>query len=527
MNLSKVVIKIKDFISNQEKVLILLLFLFFCVYSTIIFKNGLIFNSPDENANYFFANLFNQTNSFIYDTQTNTDIVHPRSMTVIDNKIVPQSFLGLPFIYGIIAKVFSSSIIIFLTPLFAVISIWFFYQISKKIFDTKVAFISSLLLLVHPAFIYYTSRSMFHNILFVTFFIVGLYFLVVKKISNLNIFLASLFISLALFVRTSEAPWVFLILLILYILNFKKIDFKKIIIFCFTGLFILIIILFLNQITYGDPLASGYNSKIIKDEIIKTSVGVSRKKIIYNLIANWWNYSVAIFWWLSIPTFLGVILNIKKYKELSVNKKIYLLLFFTGFVYLILYYGNWNFNDTPDPTKITVGTSYVRYWLPIFIFSLPFLAQALIYLADNFTHNKIKKISILVVITFILSYSLAYTYFISDEALAKQTLVNYKEIKNKVLNLTENNSIIVASYFDKLFFPERLVIENIDEERDKRLNEISKLLDKNRLIYYYSWQSDTDINYLNEKVLSKYQLELANPIVIETEQRLFKIIKRL
>ena len=35
--------------------------------------------------------------------------------------------------------------------------------------------------------------------------------------------------------------------------------------------------------------------------------------------------------------------------------------------WLLVVYGSWWFSDNPDPTAITLGSSYVRYFLPLYI----------------------------------------------------------------------------------------------------------------------------------------------------------------
>ncbi|MFH1564971.1 MAG: glycosyltransferase family 39 protein [bacterium] len=521
-------------IKHNKKILIILAIFFVFVYSFLAFRAGTIFNSPDENANYFFANLFARESRLDYPLKENSDIIHPRSMAVADQKIVPQSFLGMPLIYGFLGKIFGSNAIIFFTPIIAAISVLFFYEIIKKIFDEKIAFLSSVLVFINPAFWYYSTHSMYHNVLFASLLIMGIYFFV-KNNSNAqnkkqcaNIILGSIFIGLSLMARYSEIPWVVLILIILYFFNKDKIS-KKQAIICFLILFVLSIpIFFLNNKLYGNPLSNGYSSigKSIDTNSISASIRSSLllntlRVAVLNIFRNSWNYGIYLFWWLSLPTCFGIFLLLKNYKKLESKQKKYLIAFLIGSVYLILYYGSWSFHDNPDPTKITIGTSYARYWLPIYIFSMPFLSMLLLKIKQK---RMAKSNAIfLCVLALLISYNVLFVFKLTDESIGRNVLGQYAEIKNAVLNLTENNSIIIAGYYDKLFFPDRLVIENIDEERDKRLNEISKLLEKKRPIYYYSWNSDQDILYLN-KILNKYKLNLTNAKKIREGERLFDVV---
>lgn len=516
-------------IKRNRTTLIIAAIFFIFAYSFLAFRSGRIFNSPDENANYFFANLFAAESRLDYPLAENNDILHPRSMTVVGQKIVPQSFLGMPLIYGALGKIFGSNAIIFFTPIIAAINVLFFYEIIKKIFDEKIAFLSGILVFIHPAFWYYSTHSMYHNVLFVSFLIAGIYFFVCdfnifgnKKNQYINIILGSLFIGLSLICRYSEAPWIFLILIILYFLNKNKINLKQIAVCFFIFFIFLFLILFLNNKLYGSPFSSGYNSiaGAQADAITASVKNSSPLRFIFNIFVNFWNYGIYIFWWLSLPACFGFFLLLKKYKNLESKQKKYLAVFFAGFIYLIIYYGSWSFHDNPDPAKITIGTSYVRYWLPIYIFSTPFLAVLLLKIKQKKTAKN--SIIFLCALAFLISCNFLFVFKLTDESVGRNVLGQYAEIKNAVLNLTENNSIIIAGYYDKLFFPDRLVIENIDEERDKRLEEIKKLLEKNYPVYYYSWNSDDDILYLN-KILSKYNLSLDNSKKIREGERLFQV----
>ncbi|MFH1187887.1 MAG: hypothetical protein V1688_03435, partial [bacterium] len=401
------------------------------------------------------------------------------------------------------------------------------------------------LVFIHPAFWYYSTHSMYHNVLFVSFLIMGVYFFIGnsaiaagrfngaleptrgdcatqnKKKQRINIILGSIFIALSLMTRYSEAPWVFLVLGILYFLNKSKINLKQMAVCLFIFFILSLPIFFLNNKLYGNSFSSGYKSISHSIDVSAITAPTNNSSslralcvIVLNIFRNSWNYGIYIFWWLSLPTCLGVFLILKNYKKLENKQKKYLIAFLVGFVYLVIYYGSWTFHDNPDPAKITIGTSYVRYWLPIYIFSTPFLA---VFLA------KLKRNTILFcALALLTSYNILFVFKLTDESIGRNVLGEYAEIKNAVLNLTENNSIIIAGYYDKLFFPDRMVIENIGEERDKRLEEIKKLLEKNYPIYYYSWNSDEDILYLN-KILSKYNLSLTNAKKIREGERLFQV----
>ncbi|MCX6800389.1 MAG: glycosyltransferase family 39 protein, partial [Candidatus Falkowbacteria bacterium] len=232
----------EKFYKNWQLLAVFILAMIFFVvtsgFISLMNEDGLIkWLSPDENANYYFTKLYAEHDTLIAfdkDNKAVQEIIHPRSFRSDLGELKPVSFLGIILIYGSLAKLFGIQIIPYLTPMFASFGIIFYYLLIKQIFDKKIDLLSAVLLSFFPVYIYYTARSMFHNILFTVFFIIGLYFLVKivskKKIGDdkvylkefiLNFFkykkgdlhglmmsaLSGLFFGLAVLTRTSEMLW--------------------------------------------------------------------------------------------------------------------------------------------------------------------------------------------------------------------------------------------------------------------------------------------------------------------------------
>lgn len=145
---------------------VIILILFFYLYSFIPAEtlSGSIvrFNSPDETANYFFTKLYAERRTLTFDDTAlavSNNYVHPRSMTVVVDKIAPVSFVGLPVLYGVLASVTGVAASVYFTPLLAVLSIPFYILLVLRIFSKPVAYLSGLLLLIHPAYWYYASKA--------------------------------------------------------------------------------------------------------------------------------------------------------------------------------------------------------------------------------------------------------------------------------------------------------------------------------------------------------------------------------
>ena len=86
--------------------------------------NG-VFNSPDANANYYFAERLYQGQSFAfplpYDDIQGKEYISTRSTRVIDNSIIPVGFLGMTFLYGGLSKILFINLIPYLTIIFSTI----------------------------------------------------------------------------------------------------------------------------------------------------------------------------------------------------------------------------------------------------------------------------------------------------------------------------------------------------------------------------------------------------------------------
>ena len=350
--------KIKHKIFKQWRwlVLVILSICFFigtASYSYLTQEEGFVkWSSPDETANYTFAKLYAQEGDMRFFEKNNLyveDIIHPRSMKSEMGKIKPVSFLGIILVFGKIASLTSYKVLPYLTPLFGAVGIIFFYLLVKKIFGRRNAFISAFLLASFPVYIYYCARSMFHNVLFIVFLIIGLYYLVlmakdskkkekfiswcVSWRSILYPALSGIFIGLASITRTSELIWVLPMLLVLWLFNIRKIGVIKIIVFL-SFLFLSILpVLFWNQVLYGAHFSSGYyqlnesvgsivgaGSDIIKGTAVgelsyhKELLGKIKDNVFYfgfnfnQSIKMFYYYFVKMFFWIFWPAVLVFII---------------------------------------------------------------------------------------------------------------------------------------------------------------------------------------------------------------------------
>jgi len=236
------------------------------------------------------------------------------------------------------------------------------------------------------------------------------------------------------------------------------------------------------------------------------------------------HYFINMFYWLFWLAASGMLIFIFRLNSWRRRHFAFLASWLTASLILIYYYGSWGFSDNPDPQSFTIGNSYTRYWLPIYLSALPFASLAIIKLTDLFKSRLAAIISRIAIILFIFFMSLNYILIGSEEGLlptAKRQIIAQDEF-NKIINLTEYNSVIISRYHDKLLFPERKVIVGLFDDPNM-INEYSKLA-KLLPVYYYNFNyQKKDLAYLNNSKLKNYGLRLDTVANIYQNFSLYKL----
>ena len=572
--------KIKKLIENfwHWPILIILAVGFFIgagSYNHFVQKDDFVkWSSPDETANYTFTKLYAQEGKLQVFEKYNLyakDIIRPRSLRSDFGIMKPVSFLGIILIFGSIAKLIGSGFIPFLTPFFGGIGIIFFYLFVKELFGRRNALISVLLLASFPVFIYYSARSMFHNVLFIVLFIIGLYFSVlmggkrlVRKFDWSGFLFsafAGFFIGLAIITRTSELIWMAPALSIAWIFNIRQVGIFKLVIFFSFVFLALSPVFYFNQILYGSPIFGGYAEMNTSIESIKeASANLAKHSLsgqssyVENLLIKLrdnifyfgfhprhslkmlYFYFAKMFPFIFWPSILGFFVFLYNWRKLKKRHIVFALSYLAASIILVFYYGSWKINDNPDPNQMTIGNSYTRYWLPVYLGAFPFVSLLILRLTDFKAKNHIAdKISYYA--RFILSFglrivSIGFIFYISMNLILRgsdEGLLNTYKVQraakmeyDKVLSLTEGNSVIITKYHDKLFFPERKVIMGLftDDNMNREYANLAKLIP----VYYYNFTfPEKDIDYLNNKRLPQFGLEIKEVEKISDSFTLYKL----
>lgn len=532
---------------------------FFVVYSFLSLAAPLRFNSPDENSNYFFIGTFvadGRLWSFEPLNLVAPGLIHPRSVRVVDSFLVPGGFLGLPVLYGAAAKVFGMGVVPFLTPLLAALSALALSSIVRKYFGERAGLFAGLLLLIDPVWWYEASRPLMPNILFTALVIFSAWFLLAEPLLNArqgrprrrwDVFwradsaLAGALCGLALAVRLSEVYWLALAAAVLVIASVRKLPWYKPALFAFFVTLTFLPFLFLNQSLYGSLSGTGYGPGFGGVSVDDMPAGRGARLLgpllpyLFPLgfaprtaLTNFWTYGLSFFWWWSL--IVGAALVAAAVKAVRLRRQgaklarpavIGACLGGLVCLWLILFYGSWTIRDNPDPRAVTIGTSYFRYWLPIFVLSVVPVAWALAALVEKLSAGR-RWLAGFVLFAGLAVISAWAVFGAKEEGLLalRANLIRYDQEVSRAVARTERNALIVVDRADKLFFPERAVIYPF--RSDATMSALTELSDHVPLYYYGISLPESDLRYLREEKLPPLGLTI-DPLESFREESLYAL----
>ena len=147
----------------------------------------------------------------------------------------------------------------------------------------------------------------------------------------------------------------------------------------------------------------------------------------------------------------------------------------------------------------SISSSYSRYFLPVYILSVPFVSFLILNL-------KQKYIGILISFLFIIVHTFAVLSLININV---DQLRGMSQMKNEIEQITEPNAVIFLDYWDKAIFPARrvgLVKELPEENRSEILAEIAIRVSEKMVPTYFLIERNFE-SYITQKDLEN-ELEL-------------------
>ena len=467
-----------------------------------------IFNSPDETANATFASTFARHGDLELREPLNLEfdgIVHPRAVAVVGDRLVPGSFIGLPVLYGLIGRLVGESVIVFLTPLVAALVLLGLWWLYRGVFGASAAAVAVVLVAAFPGWWTYAARSMFHNVLFVSLLaaaVVLWWRWLARAVSPPWLGVAAAVVTaLALWVRPSESVWVLPALAAIIATIPQQRPRRDWWWVAMAFVVTAVLLLAVSWWTHGNPLGSGYalpGASVAAAPAQGTAAvllpfGFHPRRAFNRLV----DYTLGLFPWLLWPALVGWLLSLGRWHVLPRVQRRYLVLTTAIGAYLALYYGSWQFSDHLDPTAVTLGTSYIRYWLPLYLLALPYAAlSAQLALQRWGQRSRRGALALLVALATVTSAQV--TLRGGDESLTAVAarIGEYYDQRAAVLRRVEPNAVVVTERHDKVFFPTLAVVSDV--RSPARLAALARLATR-RPLYYYTWLAPHDVARVAER----------------------------
>ena len=444
---------------------------FFFIYAHFYYTTTPIFNSPDETANFIFITTVISDSQILFphpfDYAQSANFVFPRSTYATEVGILPTGFWGIILLFGLVGKFFGAASALYITPLLTIMAGWCFYQIVVKIFGKKVGLWSLLLYITHPVVWYVASRGLSPNGSFVSLLIIGVCFLLspsfFSRIPDIykKIF-GSICVCLGLWIRPNEAIWVGTVLLLLCVLYWRRIQKSTMVAAIVTGLSCVGLYFWLNTYLFGSMQANYITSSSVVlaswyDIIFP--FGVHPRYVIH----VFWDYFFGLFWWYTVPAGISMCLLVffKKQQEVCKNYthvRNYIIITSVVSIFLLVYYGSYASLAQTEPS---VGVSFTRYFLPIYILLIPLVVCFWSKIVEAVSVRFRVFMHILLFCIYITT-SIHLVYNGKDGLLAvSENIQHAAYVREDVSSYLEKNAVILTSHEDKFFWPTFQVMQNI------------------------------------------------------------------
>jgi len=286
---------------------------------------------------------------------------------------------------------------------------------------------------------------------------------------------------------------------------------------------------YINNTLYGGALASGYTAGSSAPGVALAAVGAASRLPAYLsaprafilpfgfhphlALVNLWNYVFAFAWWLPLLALIGFLLTKDRVARRRFSRAFWWVVIAVG-----VYYGSGIFTDS-SVSQWTIGSSYLRYFLPASVLLIPLAAEGVyrMSLARRY-------VAPLILVAFV-ALGAWTVYFRSPESLVPMfaDLQHYATVKAAVLKETPEHSIIVTERSDKVFFPDRSVVIGL---RDPAVQKELPSLVPYGLYYYGITISDVERPAINKELAAlKLQLGRIKSFGNETLYGITKIQK--
>ncbi|MBA7663599.1 hypothetical protein ES703_71644 [subsurface metagenome] len=461
---AKDVKKMKNALIHHKESLTLFacLSLIFLLYVSTIpqdITSSPMFYNPSENMYYFFSQLYKESGSLSYTppyvNKVPGDIYlafTPRDAAMYNSNIVLQGTLYTPIIYGTLL-IFLEDLYFLLTPIISIFSLVVLYLIFKNIFNSVVALVSIILLSLLPIYWFLSVSIVSDTILSSFMFLLGVYW-VTKLLNHQKLsfyILASIFFAFSLGTRYENILLLLPLILIFIIVKLKEINWKYLLASIIVTSIILFNILYLNNLLYGSPFKTGYH--ILLEDMF-TSFGRPPPstleppiEVVGQILKN---HVFGTYKLVAIFGIFGLMYLIKKIR-FEGNK----VLFYIVYILITLCTGFWFFGTEPSFgfNIEVIHPSFIKHNLIEILLFVPFLSIFVIEM------KRFSKMLVLLLILILVINNVSLALFLDEGIIKQKNKNNYRlQIYNKVMEVTELDSIIITVKNDKILFPSRNIL---------------------------------------------------------------------
>jgi len=538
--------KVIGFFSHRVTIAICLVTCFL-IYGWLSFHSGVIydeasgtypiFNQPDEVANAAFIRSLVIDHKVKINSPLSAlsfDQVHPRSMTVTNGQFVPIGFPAFIVVIALLTSILFflfgwllsfSTLAAFWVPAIGVFSSVLVFKLLRQFFSKKESFLGAALFLALPPWWYYSSRVMQHNTLFIAALLLTLFLFLKYSQKEVHLrtkwlaYMVGVVAGSAVALRPVESIWVGGFLLGLY--WWRRKNLRGFFSPAFLGMLSVAFIFFLIQFSYyGHPLGTGYaipeagQAGTLLDgnvqgrsflQAVLFPFGFHPNAIVKTLYA----YSVRLFPVWTMVAFLGFLFSffLKEQK----TKQFFLVyrIFFVGIAaYLLVYYGSWSFTDNLAGA-ISIGSSQVRYFLPIYVGAIPFVLLLFSALCSRRKHVYTLIGMFLFSILMLQSYLHVYASFEGVYHI-QHTTQEYAVWNDRLQQQLPQDAIVVTRYADKYIYPTRDVIAGFTDPIV--FDAVGQLVDAGYSVYYFDISSDQTYLTSVKETLFEDMLILSEPL---------------
>lgn len=521
------------------------------VASLFVYLGTGVFNAPDEHATSLFIEQIRQgelPRIHTGDQSAYLNALHPRSTTVVGEYIVPIGFLGLPVWYGLFAGILPDRIPSeILTPFLVILALQAWHGLMRKWFSSpQLAWISTVFLATLPAFWYYAARGLMPNVPFVCLLILALYIMEVRYWDWAPAWVysaaAGALVGAAASFRLFELPQILFAVGVYFVYARKRILWKEVALFVIAFALTLMPIFAMQKMLYGSPLATGYTvdnalvySLPSEDPVAKAASAVAQpvepsedrwlnillpfgfhEYVIVNTVFENVFLLMPIFTVLAVLGFL-LVARRKSWWPLTVC--------LIGLaVWLFAVYGSWRIADNPDIHAITLANSYSRYWLPVYLFAIPFAAIGFDELASRIAPKR-KELAVMVGLVVWVVFG-AYTVLRGPDGMltTRARLQQFAQDRELLLEIIPQDATVITRYADKYLYPQREVV--IGLTNSSTIYALPGLLERGAVYYFGITLPPQDLEFFQKEVLNRYPEKYKMlPVTTLRDQTLYQFVR--